>query len=262
MLLNAQLPLTLLSRIEDAGLNASAPPQQRWIDGWLVRFCPGKAKRARCVNAVAEGQLPLEHRLDLCRHVLEQAQLPFVVRITPFSQPPTLDQRLDALGLQTLDDTRVMVCANLSAMQPEQWPAGLTMVRLGHAAFAQTVGQMRGSPISQQQAHAQRLELSPVPFEGWALRRRDSGRFVACGQFAVEADMVGLYDIFTAEAERGKGLSRQLCAHLLTLAGRHGARCAYLQVDAGNLPARAVYQRLGFEDAYAYHYRTPVAARA
>ena len=45
----------LLSRIEDAGLNASAPPQQRWLDGWLLRFSPGKAKRARCVNAVAAG---------------------------------------------------------------------------------------------------------------------------------------------------------------------------------------------------------------
>ena len=262
MLLNAQFSSTLLSRIEDAGLNASAPPQRRWIDGWLVRFCPGKAKRSRCVNAVAEGRLPLEHRLDLCRHVLERAQLPFVVRITPFSQPPTLDHQLDTLGLQTLDDTRVMVCAYLSDKQPASWPDGLAMVRLGHAAFAQTVGQMRGSPISQQQAHAQRLELSPVPFEGWALRRRETGRFVACGQFAVEADMVGLYDIFTVEAERGNGLSRQLCAHLLSLAGRQGARCAYLQVDAGNLPARAVYQRLGFEDAYGYHYRTPEAAKA
>lgn len=262
MLLSSQFPLPLLSRIEDAGLNASAPPQQRWIDGWLVRFCPGKAKRARCVNAVAQGRLPLEHRLELCRQVLEQAQLPFVVRITPFSQPPALDPQLDALGLQTLDDTRVMVCANLSAKQPEPWADGLTMVRLGHAAFAQTVGQMRGSPISQQQAHAQRLELSPVPFEGWALRRRETGRFVACGQFAVEADMVGLYDIFTAEAERGNGLSRQLCAHLLSLAGQQGAQCAYLQVDAGNLPARAVYRRLDFDDAYAYHYRTPDAAKA
>ncbi len=41
------LPETLLSRIEDAGINASAPPQQRWVDGWLVRCSPGKAKRAR-----------------------------------------------------------------------------------------------------------------------------------------------------------------------------------------------------------------------
>jgi hypothetical protein len=39
-------PLALLSRIEDAGINASAPQQQRWIDGWLVRFSPAKAQRA------------------------------------------------------------------------------------------------------------------------------------------------------------------------------------------------------------------------
>ena len=32
------LPAALLSRIEDAGLNASAPPQQRWLDGWIVRL--------------------------------------------------------------------------------------------------------------------------------------------------------------------------------------------------------------------------------
>ena len=34
----------LLSRIEDAGLNASAPPQQRWVDGWLLRYSVGPAK--------------------------------------------------------------------------------------------------------------------------------------------------------------------------------------------------------------------------
>jgi ribosomal protein S18 acetylase RimI-like enzyme len=28
-------------------------------------------------------------------------------------------------------------------------------------------------------------------------------------------------------------------------------------VDADNRPARAIYRRLGFADAYAYHYRSP-----
>ena len=261
-MLNPLFPLPLLSRIEDAGLNASAPPQQRWIDGWLVRFSPGKAKRARCVNAVAEGQLALEQRLELCRAVLLQAQLPFVVRVTPFSQPSTLDRQLDALGLRRIEDTLVMVCANLPAEEPEPWPDGLILVRLGHAAFAQTVGQLRGSPIAQQQAHAQRLDLSPVPFEGWALRRRENGRVVACGQMALEADMVGLYDVFTAHLERGQGLSTRLCAHLLAIARQQGARTAYLQVDAHNVPARSVYRRLGFDDAYSYHYRTPDPACA
>jgi hypothetical protein len=55
----------LLSRIEDASLNASAPPQQRWLDGWLMRFSPGKARRARSINAVADGCLPWRERLAL-----------------------------------------------------------------------------------------------------------------------------------------------------------------------------------------------------
>jgi len=85
---------TLLSRIEDASLNASAPPQQRWMDGWLVRLSPGKAKRARCVQAVADGRLPLPERLVLCQSVFDAAGLPAVVRITPFSRPVGLDDAL------------------------------------------------------------------------------------------------------------------------------------------------------------------------
>ena len=66
---NDRFDSTLLSRIEDAGLNASAPPQQRWVDGWLVRFSAGKAKRARCINAVADGRLPVAERLAFCQQV-------------------------------------------------------------------------------------------------------------------------------------------------------------------------------------------------
>ena len=58
---------TLARRIEDAGLNASAPPQQAFVDGWLLRLSPGKAKRARCINALAQGHLPLSAMLARCR---------------------------------------------------------------------------------------------------------------------------------------------------------------------------------------------------
>src|SRR5258705_13904005 len=92
---SARFATSLLSRIEDAGLNASAPPQQRWIDGWLVRFSPGKAKRARCVNAVAEGRSSVQHRLRECEAVFDQARLPLIVRITPFSLPVGLDAALE-----------------------------------------------------------------------------------------------------------------------------------------------------------------------
>lgn len=260
MSIDSHFPEPVLSRVEDAGLNASAPPQQRWIDGWLVRFSPGKAKRARCINAVAPGRLDLQDKLAACGQVFADAGLPLVVRITPFSQPAGLDQQLDALDFAAQDDTRVMVCTELSGVHESNWPDGVGLHRLGHSAFAQTVGQLRGSPLAQQQAHAQRLELSPVPFEGWALRRAADGMVFACGQVAREGDMVGLYDVFTAPESRGQGWSRRLCGELLARAVEQGARLAYLQVDADNTAARALYRRLGFADGYAYHYRAPRGA--
>lgn len=248
---------TLLSRIEDAGLNASAPPQQRWVDGWLVRFSAGKAKRARCINAVADGRLPMAERLALCEQVFVQAKLPMVVRITPFTLPRHLDETLAAMGLNRIDDTRVMALAGLNELAPVVLPAGLSVHAVGLEAFAQRVGGLRGSPLSQRQAHAERLLHSPVPFHAFELRSQ--GEVLACGQYAIEADLVGLYDVFTAPAARGQGCARQLCQHMLVHARENGARHAYLQVEGDNHPARAVYHRLGFADGYSYHYRTAAA---
>ena len=94
--MNPAFSPALLTRIEDAGINASAPREQRWVDGWLVRFSPGKAKRARCVQAVAAGRLPLDDRLERCFAVYADAGLRPYFRITPFSQPAGLDEQLKA----------------------------------------------------------------------------------------------------------------------------------------------------------------------
>ena len=249
---NVAFDINLLSRIEDAGLNASAPTQQRWVDGWLLRFSPGKAKRARCINAVAEGRLPIEDRLARCRTVFEQAALPLLVRITPFTRPDDLDARLASMGMTQLDDTRVMVLPELRTREPTP-PAGGVIRALPLAAFAQCVGQMRGSPLAQRQAHAERLAAAPVPFHAFELRV--DGHALACGQFAIEDDLVGLYDVFTVPQARGRGFARALCAHLLDEAAQRGASHAYLQVEGDNHAARQAYRRLGFADGYAYHYR-------
>lgn len=247
----------LLSRVEDAGLNASAPPQQRWIDGWLVRYSPGKAKRARCVNAVAAGRLALDEKLTLAAEVFRDAGLPMVLRITPFTQPGDLDAQLAARGLTRFDDTRVMV-ADLADPPHADLPPGLRLEAVDAARYAEVVGALRRSPPEQRVAHAERLVSSPVPYRGWLLR--DGADVLACAQYAREADLVGLYDVFTAEPARNRGLGSRLCARLLALAHAEGARTAYLQVDADNAPARAVYFRLGFADGYAYHYRAAETA--
>ena len=245
----------MLGRVEDAGINASAPPQQRWLDGWLVRYNPGKAKRARCINAVAPGRLPVEEKLRLAAPVFEEAKLPLVVRITPFSQPAGLDDHLASAGFGAMDDTRVMVSQPLSLVTVRPLPAGTAWVRLAAAEYAQAVGVIRGSPLEQCAAHADRLLSSPVPYQGFAIRRVADRAVMACGQFAREGDLVGLYDIATAPASRQQGLATLLCERLLSISFNQSAKLAYLQVEADNAPARYIYARLGFKDGYAYHYR-------
>ena len=244
----------LLSRIEDAGLNASAPPQQRWVDGWIVRFSPGKAQRARCINAVADGRGSLSEKLASCQAIYRAAGLRLLFRITPFSQPPGLDGWLAQRGYQRFGDTHVMVCGSLPRQSEGAVPDGLSVETASSEAYAHIVGEFRDTPLAGRLAHAERLQHSPVPYHGLVLRAAD-GQVLACGQYAIEGDLVGLYDVFTAAPSRGQGLSRWLCAQLLVQAREQGARIGYLQVDAGNQAARAVYQRLGFDDGYHYHYR-------
>jgi ribosomal protein S18 acetylase RimI-like enzyme len=249
---------TLLSRIEDAGLNASAPPQQRWMDGWLVRTCPGKAQRARCINAVAAGRQPVAEKLRECAHLYRSLVLPLLVRITPFTQPPALENELVAAGFEYHDDTRVMVLAALSAFaseSTESLPAGTRWAELASGAYAEAVGQLRGSSAEARQAHASRIANSPVPYRGFALEDAH-GRVLACGQIACEGALVGLYDIATANPNQRQGLGTWLCKRLLTVArSEASSTVAYLQVGADNEAARRIYRRLGFQDAYSYHYR-------
>ncbi|MGC4078859.1 MAG: GNAT family N-acetyltransferase [Rubrivivax sp.] len=250
---------TLAARAEDAGLNAAAPREQRWIDGWLVRYSPGKAKRARCVNAVADGRLSLDERVALAGAVYRDAALPMFVRITPFTRPAGLDAELAARGWVRIDDTRVMVAPELDPSlrmdAAAAAPEGFTWNILDSASFAATVGALRGSPMQQREAHAQRLAGAPVPHTALALVHEVDGAVLACGQVAVEAEFAGLYDVFTAPEARGQGHAARLCRRLLGLAMGQGAAVGYLQVEADNTPARTIYGRLGFADAFAYHYR-------
>lgn len=253
LLRDAPPTATLARRIEDAGLNASAPPQQAFVDGWLLRLSPGKAKRARCVNALQRGRLPLPDMLARCRAAFASSGLPLIVRITPFTQPVDLDAQLAVFGWHRFDETRVLARVRLDDLPP----APALLRRVDSTQYAQTVGQLRGSSPEQIAAHAERLRESRVPYQGYLLED-EKGQLLACGQIALEDSLAGLYDIFTPPAQRRRGHARALCLALLHAAHGQGARHAYLQVDDGNAAAISLYERLGFQLAYRYHYRSEV----
>ena len=247
-----------LARIEDAGLNAAQPAEQLLVDGWLLRFSPGRARRARSVNAVSAGRLDLDTKLALCRRYYERASIPLLFRVTPFSQPESLDNFLEKRDFEAIDPTHVMTVPLESAGNEGRATAiGAESRCVDVNEFAAVVGRLRGTPLSQVRAHQSRLQGSALRDSSLRRALYVDDEAVAAGQVVIEGDLAGLYDIITAPPWRGRGFGSALTALLLEDARAARATAAYLQVDAGNADARGIYAKFGFEDRYAYWYRRP-----
>jgi N-acetylglutamate synthase len=233
-------------RLEELSLNSSAPPGQLLYDGWLLRMAPGKAKRARSVNAVYESSRPLAEKISYCERLYARARLPALFRMTPFSQPPGLDAELARRGYGRFDETAVE-CAAIG----DRGAGSAQAMSLGR--WIDAVGDLRGSPAEHRAGHRARLEGLPLAMRAVAVER--GGEVVATGLAIVEDDCAGLFDIVTAEQARRQGHARDVVASLLAAARELGARHAYLQVQRDNEAARRLYREFGFEERYMYWYR-------
>ena len=98
------------------------------------------------------------------------------------------------------------------------------------------------------------LSRIPAPV-GFATLDLDE-RPCAVGVCAVEGEWAGLSAMRTLDHARRRGLARRLIGALHAFATDAGASRGYLQVEAQNAPAIALYRAMGFAPEYAYrHWR-------
>jgi ribosomal protein S18 acetylase RimI-like enzyme len=82
----------------------------------------------------------------------------------------------------------------------------------------------------------------------------------AIGACAVEGTWAGIFGMRTHPDHRRQGLASQILQALLAKAADHGAKAAYLQVEAKNTGAIALYEAAGFKTVYRYFYWEKQAA--
>jgi len=240
-----------LRRVEEVGLNALQTQRQLFYDGWLLRVSPGKARRARSVNAYFGSSLPLGQKIDYCERLYAQRDLPVLFRITPFLQPSDLPAALAARGYEAFDTTLVQL---MRLERPPESPdaSGFVVTAPAADAFADAVALLQGSSAQQRNAYFERLKESPLKTR--ALLAHIDGRPVGVGTIVLEDGLAGVFSMVTAPDMRARGVASAILASLLTWAWEHGAAHAYLQVDAENHRALGVYGKFGFATAYTYHY--------
>jgi N-acetylglutamate synthase len=240
-----------LRRVEEVGLNALQTQRQLFYDGWLLRISPGKARRARSVNAHFGSTLPLPEKIDYCERLYRQHGLPVLFRMTPFVQPAALADALAARGYVAFDTTLVQVM-DLARPPDAADPEGVAIVHPAATVFADAVATLQDATPAQRDAYLERMAATPLVTR--ALLADCDGRAVGVGTAMLEDGIAGIFSMATAADMRGRGIASALVARLLAWAWERGARHAYLQVDAENRPALAVYRTFGFTTAYTYHY--------
>ncbi len=86
---------------------------------------------------------------------------------------------------------------------------------------------------------------------------REGGQTLACGAACYAEGWLSLHGLRTAAGHRGRGLAGRLIRAMALEAQRRGITQAFLQVDAANTPALALYRRAGMGTAWSYAYWRP-----
>jgi ribosomal protein S18 acetylase RimI-like enzyme len=241
-------------RLEEALLNATAPPEQLLYDGWLIRLSREHIKRASSVNAIFPSRLDLEDKVEHCEAAYRSRSLIPTFRITSLEGSAATDRLLESRGYSVFEPSLVMA-ADLAGMPAVNAPAGLTWETADIEPWVAMVGRMRAWSDADIAAHTRRMTSSVLP--SYCLSLIAGGEVASCGVVTIDGEYAGLFDIYTPPQFRGKGLATALCARLLEIGRAQGATIGWLSVLGANGPALAVYRRLGFTTAYEYWYRVP-----
>lgn len=88
---------------------------------------------------------------------------------------------------------------------------------------------------------------------------REQGKTLCCGAACYASGWLSMHGLRTALPHRGRGLAGRLI-HAMAREARHRSiDRSFLQVDAANEPAQALYRRAGMSLAWTYAYWSPAS---
>jgi ribosomal protein S18 acetylase RimI-like enzyme len=84
---------------------------------------------------------------------------------------------------------------------------------------------------------------------------KSNGRVTACGLGVLQSGHIGLFDIVTDMAFRGRDHGQKVVNSILAWGKQNQAKQAYLQVMLDNTPALNLNSKTGIVERYQYWYR-------
>ena len=219
---------------------------------WTLRFANGYSGRANSASALRHGAVLGDAEVAEIVRLYRRAGLTPAIRLTPLADP-AIETRLAASGWVARTRSIGMLrqiggpwpidpAAVLAETPPRSWLDGISSLQEpskrnpGH--LAAIVGRIR-LPVAFATLEQERIPL-------------------AYGMAAMDRGWTEIGSIMVHPDARGKGVGRRLVTALLGWAQAAGTERVFLQVEASNAVAIALYRSLGFADLYPYvEYRLP-----
>ncbi|WP_199545751.1 GNAT family N-acetyltransferase [Streptomyces sp. N35] len=227
------------------------PVESESLGRWELRAADGFTRRANSVLALGDPGMPLDQALAVVRKWYGERGLPAFVQTSTGAE-----------------GTHELLCAELES---RGWaPETHAQVRIGALA-----------PVGDVDADVARVRLSRTCDEAWLSRyqrfgegspavlkvlhngpsvwfasvpSQDGGAPAAIGRCVVDGRWAGFMAVEVDPAYRRQGLATAVMTALARKALDEGASAAWLQVEADNSGAQAMYEAMGFAVHHRYHY--------
>ncbi|WP_028544412.1 GNAT family N-acetyltransferase [Paenibacillus taiwanensis] len=240
-----------MKSIEELSLNNWPALSTLLYDGWVLRFAEGYTKRANSIQPLYNSTLDLNTKIAQCESIYSAHQLQTTFKITPYVQPPNLDDVLQNKGYSILDPTSVQTLALNQLNEPL-----LHSVTIEEQLDTEWINNYcKLNRVAAKQKDIMKRLLSNIQTKTGFITLYFEDQVVACGLGVIERSYIGLYDIVTDAHFRNRGFGEQMILNLLKWGRENGAAYSYLAVVTQNEPALRLYSKLGYTEIYTYWYR-------
>jgi N-acetylglutamate synthase len=250
--------------------------EEEWLGDWLLRAAGGFTGRANSALPLGEPGRPLDDALAAVSRWYRDRGLPPMIAV-----PVPLEARVPCVAGATPGARREAVEADDAGSELDARLARRSWLVRPGPAFVMVADLPLAIP-GDGLADGGAVHVSPEPDESWAARYhyrgqdhlppiarqvltsareqsfvsiRDGDEVLAITRLSIAAGWAGLTAVEVHPGHRRQGLGVAVSAAACRVAARRGIQRVFLQTEADNAPAQALYQRLGFRYAHRYHYR-------
>jgi GNAT superfamily N-acetyltransferase len=250
--------MKLARELLEHAAHAFPPAVSRRLDGWWLRHTSGSAWWASSVLPHgAADPADLDERIRLVEEFYAEHGAPARFQVSPAASPADLDEALATRGYAK--DSPMSLRSATTARVLDAMPAHPPEARLDDRptdAWWSAWHAVHGTGAGPE---TDRALLSRIDRPSAYATVVVDGEVASVGRAMADEGWAGVFAMATLPHARGRGAASRVLGALAAWAAQRGAANLYLQVGRDNEAALRLYDRAGFTEVCAYHYRTAAA---